>query len=58
MMRARVRNMARKKSGFGRKPAYAVPQGGLQISPSSRLRNILIFLAMPIVGFLVVTLIR
>jgi hypothetical protein len=50
--------MAAHKPEFGRRPAYAVPQGGLQVSPSNRVRNILIFLAMLAIGFLVVTFIR
>jgi hypothetical protein len=43
---------------FGRRPTYAVPQGGVQVSSPNRVRNILIFLAMPAIGFLVVSLIR
>jgi hypothetical protein len=34
------------------------PQGGIQAQPPTRLRAILIFMAMPVIGFLIVTLIR
>ncbi|MFY9758526.1 MAG: hypothetical protein WBD96_12410 [Pseudolabrys sp.] len=50
--------MARHRPEFGRRPAYAAPQGGIQAQPPTRLRTILIFLAMPVIGFLLVTLIR
>jgi hypothetical protein len=50
--------MTKHRSEFGRRTAYAAPQGGLQVEAPARLRNILIFLAMPVIGFMVVMLIR
>jgi hypothetical protein len=50
--------MAKHRPEFGRRPGYAVPQGGLQVQAPARFHKILIFLAMPVVGFLIVTLIR
>lgn len=49
--------MTQHRPEFGRRPAYAAPQGGhTQAQSPYRLRNILIFVAMPIIGFLLVSL--
>ena len=49
--------MAQHRPEFGRRSAYAAPQGAhTQAQSPNRLRNILIFVLMPIVGFLFVTL--
>jgi tetratricopeptide (TPR) repeat protein len=49
--------MAQHRPEFGRRQAYVAPQGGHTQSQSpNRLRNILIFVAMPIIGFLLVSL--
>lgn len=49
--------MAQNVPEFGRRAAYAAPQGGhTQAQSSGRLRNILIVLLMPIVGFTIVNM--